>query len=61
MAIKTYIRGFTRYPIDTLSYAASTNYFLACAQAFPDFGSYIDTKWIVFNEAVYAVIVYNTI
>jgi len=61
MAIKTYIRGFERYPIDTLSYAASTNYFLTYAQSLPDFSNYIDTKWVSFNDVVYAVIVYNSI
>jgi hypothetical protein len=61
MAIKTYIRGFSRYPIDTLDYAASTNYFLSCAEALPDYGTYIDTKWVPFNAVIYAIVIYKTI
>ena len=61
MAVKTYIRGFSRYPIDTLDYAASTNYFLSCAEALPDYGTYVDTKWVPYNDVVYMIIIYNTI
>ena len=61
MSIKTYIRGFERGPIDTLSYAASTNYFLSLAEALPDYGTFVDIKMEYFNAAVYVVIVYNTI
>ena len=61
MATKTYIRGFERYPIDTLNYSACANEFISIAEGLPDFGSYIDTKWAPYNDVVYMVIIYNAI
>lgn len=59
MSIKSYIRAFERLPVDTLRYAASTNYFLACAQALPDFSSYMDLTWIPFNAVINVVVTYD--
>ena len=59
MATKTYIRGFERYPIDTLRYAASTNFFLTCAEALADFGTYLDMVWVPYNQIIHTVIVYD--
>ena len=61
MATKTYIRGFERLPVNTLSYAASTNYFLSLAEAQPDYGTFVDIKIEYFNNAAFIVIIYNTI
>lgn len=60
MAIKTYTRAFERYPIDTLRYAASTNYYIACAATMPDYGAFVDLKWNIFNDLVIVTTLYNT-
>lgn len=63
--IKSYIRGFNRHPIDTLRYAASTNFFLACAaNTMAADGAIlsadlIDVDWHIFNEAVFVTVFYK--
>jgi hypothetical protein len=57
--IKSYVRGFERLPIDTLRYAASTNYFIACAEALPDFNTFVDVDLEIFNNAVFVHVFYS--
>jgi hypothetical protein len=65
MATKCYIRGFPRDPINTLNYAASTNFFLACADAWmiaegadPD-TDILEIEWVPFNADIYLTVFYK--
>ena len=56
MADYVYMRGYSKLPYDTLRYAASTNYFLACAATM---GSIVDIQYIDIPNAIVVAIHYT--
>jgi hypothetical protein len=68
MAIKSYIRGFEAYPVNTEQMLSSTNFFLACASEWAFANDTVtlslsNTKieWEYFGSQVFLVVFYETL
>ena len=66
MAIKSYVRGFGAYPINTQEMMSATNFFLTCASEWAQANDSItlslsntEIKWEYFGSQVFMVVFYE--
>ena len=54
--VQVYMRGYSKLPYDTLAYAATTNFYIACARAM---GTIEDIKYIDIPNGIVVAIHYT--